>query len=202
MTVSSAANAVLAKARAMYGKRLTAQNYTDLLACRTVNEAAAYLKAPTAYADAVRDGVHRVDKAARRVGRRDEKARIRLRDDGIAPVRARNLGLERRPRERRLLPRDKRERERDVVVDGEAKHVPDRKGAGRGRAGVKHGLPKRSRLLFRLCRPWSGDASCPNGPGTQVQRDLRRNGRRRSKRQQRQAQISLHVFNLNVAVEF
>lgn len=50
MTVSSAANAVLAKARAMYGKRLTAQNYTDLLACRTVNEAAAYLKAHTAYA--------------------------------------------------------------------------------------------------------------------------------------------------------
>ena len=52
MTVPSAANAVLAKARAMYGKRLTAQNYTDLLACRTVNEAAAYLKAHTAYADA------------------------------------------------------------------------------------------------------------------------------------------------------
>ena len=52
MTVSSAANAVLAKARAMYGKRLTAQNYTDLLACRSVNEAAAYLKAHTAYADA------------------------------------------------------------------------------------------------------------------------------------------------------
>ena len=52
MTVSFAANAVLAKARAMYGKRLTAQNYTDLLACRTVNEAAAYLKAHTAYADA------------------------------------------------------------------------------------------------------------------------------------------------------
>ena len=51
MTVSSAANAVLAKARAMYGKRLTAQNYTDLLACRSVNEAAAYLKAHTAYAD-------------------------------------------------------------------------------------------------------------------------------------------------------
>ena len=47
MTVSSAANAVLAKARAMYGKRLTAQNYTDLLACRSVNEAAAYLKAHT-----------------------------------------------------------------------------------------------------------------------------------------------------------
>ena len=52
MTVSSAANAVLAKARAMYGKRLTAENYTDLLACRSVNEAAAYLKAHTAYADA------------------------------------------------------------------------------------------------------------------------------------------------------
>ncbi len=56
MTVSSAANAVLAKARAMYGKRLTAQNYSDLLACRSVNEAAAYLKSHTAYADAF-DGV-------------------------------------------------------------------------------------------------------------------------------------------------
>lgn len=51
MTVSSAANAVLAKARAMYGKRLTAQNYSDLLACRSVNEVAAYLKSHTAYAD-------------------------------------------------------------------------------------------------------------------------------------------------------
>lgn len=52
MTVSSAANAVLAKARAMYGKRLTAQNYSELLNCRSVNEAAAYLKSHTAYADA------------------------------------------------------------------------------------------------------------------------------------------------------
>ena len=85
--------------------------------------------------------------------------------------------------------------EKYVVVDGEAKHVPDRKRAGRGRAGVKHGLPQRSRLLFRLCRPKRGDAWCPNGPGTQIQRDLRRNGRRRSNHQQRQAQISVHVFH-------
>ena len=52
MSVSSAANSVLAKARAMYGHRLTAQNYNELLACRTVGEVAAYLKAHTDYSSA------------------------------------------------------------------------------------------------------------------------------------------------------
>lgn len=46
---AAAANSVLAKARAMYGKRLTAQNYSDLLSCRTVGETAAYLKSRTVY---------------------------------------------------------------------------------------------------------------------------------------------------------
>ncbi len=42
-------NAVLAKSRAMYGNRLTPRNYTELLACRTVPEVAAYLKSKTHY---------------------------------------------------------------------------------------------------------------------------------------------------------
>ncbi|MBQ2774270.1 MAG: V-type ATPase subunit [Clostridia bacterium] len=49
MRATSASNSVLAKARAMYGQRLTAQNYNELLACRSVGEVAAYLKAQTAY---------------------------------------------------------------------------------------------------------------------------------------------------------
>mgnify|MGYP000933589765 FL=1 len=42
-------NVVLSKARAMYGKRLTVQNYADLLACQSVGEVAVYLKENTAY---------------------------------------------------------------------------------------------------------------------------------------------------------
>lgn len=44
------ANAVLAKARALYGKRLTSRNYSEMLSCRTVPEIAAYLKNRTPYA--------------------------------------------------------------------------------------------------------------------------------------------------------
>lgn len=51
MNSSFSSNAILAKARAMYGRRLTEQNYTDLLGCRSVGEVAAYLKTRTAYAD-------------------------------------------------------------------------------------------------------------------------------------------------------
>ena len=47
---SFGSNAVLAKCRAMYGKSLTARNYTELLACHTVLEVAAYLKTKTHYA--------------------------------------------------------------------------------------------------------------------------------------------------------
>ena len=53
---AAAANSVLAKARAMYGKRLTAQNYSDLLSCRTVSETAAYLRTRTVYSN-VFDGL-------------------------------------------------------------------------------------------------------------------------------------------------
>lgn len=42
-------NVVLSKARAKYGKRLTAQNYNDLLSCQSVAEVADYLKNQTDY---------------------------------------------------------------------------------------------------------------------------------------------------------
>ncbi len=51
MMSSFSSNAILAKSRAMYGRRLTQQNYTDLLGCHSVGEVAAYLKTRTAYAD-------------------------------------------------------------------------------------------------------------------------------------------------------
>ena len=43
-------NVILAKARAMHGRRLKEQNYNDLLACRSVREVADYLKSHTEYA--------------------------------------------------------------------------------------------------------------------------------------------------------
>lgn len=46
-------NAVLAKARAMYADILTEEDYTRLAASRTVGEAANYLKAHTAYGEAI-----------------------------------------------------------------------------------------------------------------------------------------------------
>jgi len=48
---SFSSNAILAKSRAMYGRRLTEQNYLDLLNCRSVGEVATYLKMRTFYAD-------------------------------------------------------------------------------------------------------------------------------------------------------
>ena len=45
-------NAVLAKARAMYAGTLTNENYVDLANCRTINEAANYLKGRTSYSEA------------------------------------------------------------------------------------------------------------------------------------------------------
>ncbi|MFU0833496.1 MAG: ATP synthase, subunit C [Oscillospiraceae bacterium] len=44
-----ASNVILSKARTMYGKRLTIQNYEDLLACQSVGEVAGYLKDQTVY---------------------------------------------------------------------------------------------------------------------------------------------------------
>lgn len=49
MSVSYADNAVLAKAHAMYGKRLTKSNYDDMLNCRSLAELTNYLKTRTYY---------------------------------------------------------------------------------------------------------------------------------------------------------
>lgn len=49
MPIKYAANAVLAKARAMYGKRLTPDDYEAMIACRTVGGVADYLKTNTDY---------------------------------------------------------------------------------------------------------------------------------------------------------
>ncbi len=51
MMSSFSSNAILAKSRAMYGRRLTEQNYLDLINCRSVGEIASYLKTRTSYAD-------------------------------------------------------------------------------------------------------------------------------------------------------
>ena len=42
-------NVVSAKARAMYGRRLTARNYQEMLNCKSVTEIARYLAANTDY---------------------------------------------------------------------------------------------------------------------------------------------------------
>lgn len=48
-------HAVTAKARALYGKRITPEQYKELLHCRSVPEIAAYLKSSTSYADALQN---------------------------------------------------------------------------------------------------------------------------------------------------
>ncbi len=50
--MSKAANAVLALSRAFYGKRLNAKQYSDLLACKSMNEIASYLRTRTVYSEA------------------------------------------------------------------------------------------------------------------------------------------------------
>lgn len=63
MISNLSSNVILAKARAMYGRRLTMENYKDLLACRNVSEVAAYLKTRTVYKKALvgidENSVHR-----------------------------------------------------------------------------------------------------------------------------------------------
>ena len=49
MLPTYSSNVILAKARAMYGRRLTRANYRELLECRTVGEVASYLKNQTGY---------------------------------------------------------------------------------------------------------------------------------------------------------
>lgn len=51
MFSSFTSNAILAKSRAMYGRRLLEQNYLDLLNCHSVGEVASYLKTRTFYSD-------------------------------------------------------------------------------------------------------------------------------------------------------
>ncbi len=53
MLSTLASNAILSKARAMYGRHLTDENYRDLLACQSVSEVASYLKTRTAYKNAL-----------------------------------------------------------------------------------------------------------------------------------------------------
>lgn len=48
---SFSSNAILAKARSMYSRRLTEQNYEELLKRRSINDLVAYLKSETAYSD-------------------------------------------------------------------------------------------------------------------------------------------------------
>jgi V/A-type H+-transporting ATPase subunit C len=48
-------NVILAKARAMYGNKLRANNFQDLLNCHSVSEVAAYLKNHTRYASVLKD---------------------------------------------------------------------------------------------------------------------------------------------------
>ncbi len=50
---SMASNAILAKARAMYGKCLTDSDYRQLMDCRSVPEVAGYLKTRTSYGSAL-----------------------------------------------------------------------------------------------------------------------------------------------------
>ncbi len=53
MTASKASYAILAKARAMYGKCLTDKDYEELIVCRTVSDVANYLKTRTNYSSAL-----------------------------------------------------------------------------------------------------------------------------------------------------
>lgn len=55
MAGNYANNALAAKVRAMFGKRLTPQNYRELLRKQTVNEVAAYLKQQTNYGGVLSD---------------------------------------------------------------------------------------------------------------------------------------------------
>ncbi len=49
MIISYASNAILSKARAMYGKRLTDKDYQSLVTCSSVAEVLSYLKSHTKY---------------------------------------------------------------------------------------------------------------------------------------------------------
>lgn len=71
-TLSS--NAILSKARAMYGKRLTGKDYQSMLGCKTVGEVAGYLKNHTSYSDMLTG----VDEAAIHRGQLEMMLRQRI----------------------------------------------------------------------------------------------------------------------------
>lgn len=50
--MAGSSNAVLAKSRAIYGKRLKSSDYDNLMNCRSINEIVSYLKSNTAYSAA------------------------------------------------------------------------------------------------------------------------------------------------------
>ena len=52
---NASGNAVLAKARALYGRRLRAEDYRRLISCRTMSELAAALKEQPLYSAALAD---------------------------------------------------------------------------------------------------------------------------------------------------
>lgn len=52
---SAASPAVVAKIRALHGKRILSEQYKDLLNCNSVSDVAAYLKSSTSYADALQN---------------------------------------------------------------------------------------------------------------------------------------------------
>ena len=51
MTIMDSSGAIPAKARAKYGRRLTSEDYNNLIHCKTVAEVANYLKSNTYYND-------------------------------------------------------------------------------------------------------------------------------------------------------
>lgn len=53
--MSFASNAVLSKARAMYGKRISIKNYDELLAFRNIPDIISYLKKKTLYSEVLKD---------------------------------------------------------------------------------------------------------------------------------------------------
>src|SRR5574344_1628062 len=55
MSASNTSQAIIAKARAMYGKRLTDKDYSNLLGCDSVPEVLSYLKTHTKYAPLLND---------------------------------------------------------------------------------------------------------------------------------------------------
>jgi V/A-type H+-transporting ATPase subunit C len=55
MADNTGSQALTAKLHSMYGRRLTQQNYRELVRKQTVNEAASYIKQQTAYGQLLRD---------------------------------------------------------------------------------------------------------------------------------------------------